>query len=144
MNLFASPWWVPFKVLPFLWKLSNDNLPERREFTKRNFINDASCQLCATNEEALDYLLITYELYSQFRIGLLFGWIVYKAQYMSHHFNFIFSNTLWPIGSIETKCCMKQQALMLVKFWVPPFSCFLCEGMQQTHGKWAPIKFQLL
>ena len=103
-----SPWWLPFKVLAFLWKLSNDNLPVRREFTKGNFINNASCQLCATNEEALDYLLITYELHSQFRIGLLFGWIVYKAQDMYHCFNFIFSSTLWPIGSIETKWCMKQ------------------------------------
>ena len=54
----------------------------------------------------------------------------------------IFSHTLWPIGSIETKWCLKQQVLTLVKSQVPPFTCLLFEGMQQTHGKWAPINIE--
>lgn len=66
-----TPFQSPYSSI----KAINDSLPLRREFAKRNLINDASCPFCATIEESLDYLLITYELHSQFRIGFLFGWI---------------------------------------------------------------------
>ena len=112
---YSSQMWVAFwelnylsKSLLFVLKLLNDSLPMRREFAKTSFINDASFTFCATIEESLDYLLITCELHSQFRIGLLFGWIECTRHRMCYHFTFIFANTLWPIGSIETKCSMKQ------------------------------------
>ena len=112
---YSSQMWVAFwelnylsKSLLFVLKLLNDSLPMRREFAKTSFINDASFPFCATIEESLYYLLITCELHSQFRIGLLFGWIECTRHKMCYHFTFIFGNTLWPIGSIETKCSMKQ------------------------------------
>ena len=94
---------LPFKVLTFVLKLLNDSLPMRREFAKTSFINDASFPFCATIEESLDYLLITYELHSQFRIGLLFGWIECTRHKTCHHFTFILAITCWPIGSIKNK-----------------------------------------
>ena len=94
---------TPFQSPYFSIKAINDSLPLRREFAKRNLINDASCPFCATIEESLDYLLITYELHSQFRIGLLFGWIECTRHKTCHHFTFILAITCWPIGSIKNK-----------------------------------------
>ena len=99
---------TPFQSPYFSIIAIYDSLPLRREFAKRNLINDATCPFGATIEESLDYLLITCELHSQFKIGLLFGWIDCTRHKTCCHFTFIFANTLWPIGSIETKCSMKQ------------------------------------
>ena len=42
----------------------------------------------------------------------------------------------------RNKVVLEAISVNASKSQVPPFTCLLFEGMQQTHGKWVPIKIE--